>query len=414
MTPLPSTTFLTHLRRAFDWNLGRIVPSAAEAEQLAAAGQTEPAAQRYAVWRRSVLLVTAFATSAAFALAVADVADSGIGDYTPLGVALELAWLATAAALPVAALVGVARWKRPGSGAVLLRVAWAVAFVLPFVYALLPIRLIYNIQPVVAPALALELDPATVERAIALKEMLIDFILAGGGYLMLLPTVLSLIPGALNGCLRVKSLLPAAQLPGWLLVTAAPAFLLIWLVILAVINHAVRSPLLAIGILLWSGSPAIYSLFGRVFVQPQLTDADAARIGRVKKLVGLTALTGIALMAAFILTSRVAGLEVIGFNEETALSTKLDELAEADDEFSLEELQTALAESTSLLYALDLSSYQLIIDILAKLMVVTAVFADLALRATLTAWRNDRLLRQGGSAGYEAAAANLDAALLTK
>ena len=56
-------------------------------------------------------------------------------------------------------------------------------------------------------------------------------------------------------------------------------------------------------------------------------------------------------------------------------------------------VQTALAESKSFVYAFDLSSWRMVVDFLAKLLVVTAVFADLVLRATVTAWRNDRSLR---------------------
>src|SRR5436190_10131651 len=96
-------------------------------------------------------------------------------------------------------------------------------------------------------------------------ELAIGFVMSAGGYLLLLPAVMSLIPGAVNGCLRIKSLLPAAQLPGWLLVSAAPIFLLFWLIFLAIANHLVQSPLLVLGVILWAGSPIWFSIKGRVF-----------------------------------------------------------------------------------------------------------------------------------------------------
>lgn len=446
--PAPSSaTPLTHLARAFAWNLGRVVPSQSEAERLATAGLTGPVAQRYAAWRRSLLLVAAAVSTGAFALAVVDTAVGGMGEYTAFGKGLEAAWLVAAAALPLAALVGAVRWTRPGAGAALLTAAWVVTFLLPFVYALLPVGLIYHIQPVTPesvsklttkptppatnppltkaaddddeddakpdpkhPLVTPPVDPAAIEKAVAMEEALVEFVLSGGGYLLLLPAVMSLIPGVVNGCLRVKALLPVAQLPGWLLVTIAPAFLLFWLVLLAVANHAAHSPLLVFGVLLWAGSLALYSVFGRVFVRPHLTDADAARIGRVKRVVGLTGLVGIGLLAAFALTAKVAGLRVVGFDREAAVSTKLDALAD-DDEISLEDVQAALVESKSVIYAFDLASFRLVIDFLAKLLVVTAVSADLALRATLTAWRNDRSLRGSGDAGYDATASTLASAL---
>jgi len=122
--------------------------------------------------------------------------------------------------------------------------------------------------------------------------MVVEFVLSAGGYLMLLPAVLSLIPGVLNGCLRIKALMPAAQLPGWLLIWVAPAFLLFWLVILVLANHVARSPLLVLGVLFWAGSPIWYSLFGKVFVQSQISDEDATKIARVKGVVTLFAVGG--------------------------------------------------------------------------------------------------------------------------
>ena len=401
--PPAAATPATHLIRAFAWNLGRVVPSRAEAAALAAAGIDHPAARRYAAWRRSLLLVSAAATLAAFALAVADTVDGGLGEYTRLGVSLELAWLAAAGLLPTAALVGAVRWTRPGAAAGPLLAAWAAAFLIPFVYALLPAGWLYRVQTT-APAAVGATDAAW-------EELAVEFVLAGGGYLLLLPAVLSLIPGAVNGCLRVKALVPAAQLPGWLLVCAAPAFLLFWLVILVVVNHAARSPLLVAGVLLWAGSPALYSVFGRVFVRPQLTAGDVARIGRVKRAVGLTALLGVGLLAGFAATAKVAGLRVVGFDRAAAVSTKMDALGE-DDEAGLDEVRAALAGSKSLLYAFDLSSFRLVVDFLAKLLVATAVFADLVLRATLAAWRTDRGRAAGDdAAGYDDAATALAGSL---
>ena len=88
------------------------------------------------------------------------------------------------------------------------------------------------------------------------------------------------------------------------------------------------------------------------------------------------------------------------------MSTKIEELSDSDDEVSLEDVQAALAESKSFVYAFDLSVWRAAIDFLAKLLVVTAVFADLVLRATVAAWRNDRALRaSAGAADYDTTAA---------
>ncbi len=392
------TSLLGHLKRAFTWNLGWITPSASESATLDAAGLTDPVVRRYAVWRRSLLKVALVPTLVVFVLALWDAVEGGMDELSYVGVALEGAWLLAMAGLTLACIQGSRSWTQPGAAATLLRTAWIAAFLFPIVSALLPEALLYDVHAISTAAGAVDLD-----KFETLLDIALGLALSGGTFLLLLPAVLSVIPGAVNGCLRIKSLLPAAQLPGWLLVCAAPVFLLSWLVILAVANHVFQSPLLVLGVTLWAGSPIWYALRGRVFVQSQLSEEDTRRIAGVKRVVGLLALTGITSILAFALTSKLAGLTVLGTDPEAAVSTKIDELSESSDGVSLLAVGEALDDSKSFVYAYDLSSWQLLIDILAKLLLATAVFADLVLRATLAGWRNERALRARAEAsGYDA------------
>jgi hypothetical protein len=50
---------------------------------------------------------------------------------------------------------------------------------------------------------------------------------------LLLPAVLSLVPGLVKGCLLVNTLVPQSLLPGWLIVMAAPLYGLFLLAIFA-------------------------------------------------------------------------------------------------------------------------------------------------------------------------------------
>ena len=49
-------------------------------------------------------------------------------------------------------------------------------------------------------------------------------------YVTLMPSVLSLIPGVIRACLRIKALIPESVLPGLFLIAAAPLYFLIFLV----------------------------------------------------------------------------------------------------------------------------------------------------------------------------------------
>src|SRR5947207_13667884 len=81
-TPPPTASPLVHAKRAFGWNLGRMLPSPAESAALVAMGVSDPAVQRYAAWRRSLLVVAGVPTLAAFVLAAFDVFERDLGELT--------------------------------------------------------------------------------------------------------------------------------------------------------------------------------------------------------------------------------------------------------------------------------------------------------------------------------------------
>ena len=111
---------------------------------------------------------------------------------------------------------------------------------------------------------------------------------------VLLPTVLSLVPGVQRACLRVKTLVPESMLPGWFLVAAAPFYALFLLVIFIAINQITSEPLLLISMLLLAGAPFIYVFRADVFTRPLMTEADYLRMRRVQQVVsGATALAGL-------------------------------------------------------------------------------------------------------------------------
>ena len=397
------TAPLVHLKRAFGWNLARVVPSERETAALEAAGVKDPAVQRYAAWRRSLLLVAFVPVLLAGLFAVWDLVEDGLEEKTLLGALLDVGILVAAVALPIACLVGIRGWTRPGAGARPLALVWLFAFLLPFVYALVPNELIYDFEEEPSEAVAdsrgltgltgdTQDDLEVTAKVESLEYATRDLVLSAAAFLLLLPGLISILPGTMNGCLRVKSALPAASLPGWLLVWVAPVFLLFWLAMLVLVGPATQSNLLLLGVLLWAGGPLAYALQAGVFTRPQIGAEEEARIGRAKKVAGLVSLAGIALIVTYVLTAEVVELSLVGTDPELALDAKLDELG-GDDAPSLQEMVEAYKESDALIYGFDPSFLYLLLDIVAKLLLTTAVFAHLVLRATLASWRNDQALR---------------------
>ena len=73
-----------------------------------------------------------------------------------------------------------------------------------------------------------------------------------------MPAVLSLLPGVLRGCLRIKALIPESILPGLFLVAATPLYILLFLVIFTTVNQVIGDLLLVLGILALLGAPMLY------------------------------------------------------------------------------------------------------------------------------------------------------------
>src|SRR5688572_26705948 len=73
---------LVHVKRAFGWNLGSVVPSDRERGALEAAGVKNPAVQRYAAWRRSLLLVALVPTLFVALLGLLAAWEDGFDEYT--------------------------------------------------------------------------------------------------------------------------------------------------------------------------------------------------------------------------------------------------------------------------------------------------------------------------------------------
>jgi len=187
-------------------------------------------------------------------------------------------------------------------------------------------------------------------------------LMEGGHYLvMLLPTVLSLVPGVLKGCMKVKNLLPQSLLPGWFVVMAAPLYGLFLLVIFIAVDQVTAEPLILAGLGLVVLAHFVYVFRAEAFTAPLLGEADQKRLkSAMLTVTAITAAGGI-LLLTFLLTRQVMGVHLFGTDPKKALMQPLD-----------------LVE-----YALEF---------VARSMFMTALSVDLFMRMNLAAWRHIRAL----------------------
>ena len=416
------------IRRAFASNLRTISVSHDEQAKLVALGIHDPTIQRFLVWRRSIVAVVVLATFLSaglttyleftetedrpdFVEAVTEQLLEGAKKAVPaaglvlpadremeddedgpdedeptakqsstdvksataskskesdrtkaLGQIADGVHLFSLYALPLAALAVACCWTRLKLSFQFLLVGFLIAFFVPMLVALCPWSWWGEPEQMVT----FDQDPALY------LQLLLEGLLEGAQQMVvLLPTVLSLVPGVQRACLRVKTLVPESMLPGWFLVAAAPFYALFLLVIFIAINQITSEPLLLISMLLLAGAPFIYVFRADVFTRPLMTEADYLRMRRVQQVVsGATALAGL-LLVVYLAPQQYFDIHLVGLDVKT-----------------------------SLLGPLDLIGFFL--ELIGRSLFMTVLGADLFMRMNLSTWQHHRTLAGSSAAeGYD-------------
>lgn len=371
------------LRRSLGGNLQTMPVTPREKAMLESHGILDPTLQRFAAWRKSILLLVIPPTLLSAVLFTQRVSNHGFGYLSRTGATLVVLDALTLYLLPLAALVAAYTWTNHQKSHKLLLRGWLIVFLFPIVYAFLPIPWQFNLSGVV--------EDREVERNL----------LEGYGmflgltyYLALMPTVMSLIPGLIRACVRMKSLMPAFIVPGWFLMAAAPLYLLLWLVVFVVINRVAGNALLIVGVLLWIGAPMIYVARAETFLRPLDTREGGRAIGRVQTLVNACLLIAIVLLIIYGLTKTIMGIPLLGMHQETSLIYLVQQGTRLESGPNVDIPDTP----ESILWIGDLHIYRYFLEYMGRSLFMTVIFADLLIRLELTVWKQEREFFQTNAA----------------
>lgn len=294
-----------HLKRAFNWNLRALPVEPNEEASLIANGVDEADARRYLVWRRSVLFIVVIPTLLAAALKTFGSVAGGFEGLSGIGILVELAELLPLYIIALTAWLAAKCWDQHRRSRTVLMRGWLIAFLAPLLLALIPVAWRIDTSSISVSEMANFNTGASL-----LGAMLV--------YVTLMPAVLSLIPGVLRACLRIKALIPEAILPGLFLVAATPLYVFLFLVIFTTINQAAGNFLLIAGVLALVGAPLLYMLNGRLFTRPLRSEDEVRRIGSVQNLVLTIMWVGVALITAYAFTAEIFGKSLIGTDPQTS------------------------------------------------------------------------------------------------
>ncbi|HYD13350.1 MAG TPA: hypothetical protein VEC11_10930 [Allosphingosinicella sp.] len=294
-----------HIKRAFNWNLRSLPVEADEEGVLIANGVDEADARRYLVWRRSVLFVVVIPAIIAALLKTIGMVTQGFEGISGTGILIAIAELMPLYIIALTAWLAAKCWDQHRRSRSVLMRGWLIAFLAPLLLALIPF--------------GWRVDTSSLSGN-QLAQMNIVASLAGAAvaYVTLMPAVLSLIPGVLRACLRIKALIPEAILPGLFLIAATPLYVFLFLVIFTTINQVIGDVLLILGVLALVGAPMFYMLNARSFTRPLRTEEEIAKIGSVQNLVLLVGGIGVALLVVYAFMAEPFGRALIGTDPQTS------------------------------------------------------------------------------------------------
>ena len=332
--------------RALNWNLATVPVEPDEEAKLIANGVDEEDARRYLVWRRSVLLVVAFPTVLSGLLATIEFLGRDNSGLSGLGILLELLRIAALFALPATAWFAARCWDQHRRSRQILLYGWLAAFLTPLLLALFPFSWRVDMSGG---------DPNLVSQ----MSGLLGLVGAIAVYVTLMPAVLSLIPGVMRACLRIKTLIPESILPGIFLIAATPLYVLLFLVIFTTVNQLAGSLLLILAVLALLGAPLLYMLNAGIFIRPLRTPEEVAKVGQVQKLVLIAGAVGVGLLVLYAFSSSMMGRSLIG-----------------------------MSDRTSLMRPWSLAVIQFPIEYFLRSLFTTALVADLIMQLNLALWRH--------------------------
>lgn len=364
------------LFRASGTDPGKVKPEPDEEAALARGGVTDATARKLAVWRRAMLFAAAVPCAFAALFGLIDVIAMEKEQkefYSTFGLFLFYVRALAVFALPAAAVLGALAYDRLSSSCLWVLIGGLVSFAVPIAVAFVPTDWLIDLKTSGQETVS----EVEARRTMGGMRVGIDF------YLLLVPTVFSLLPAVSRACIRLKLLMPESLVPGWGLVASTPLFVLLTLSTFVLLYHIAGNALLLLGLLLWIGAPLLYLLKFNLLTRPVTEPADRDALSKLSFAVLGTMMLGMLLLVIFLFTAKIGGVTLMGFDEE---------------------------KSAVRPWSLDL--HKLWIEYLGRSLFLTVFFADLLLKVSLSVWREERAFADSAHAqAYDRTMSGLGAAV---
>ncbi len=363
----PMAVLGTHGARAFGLDMQLVRPLRDEQRTLERAGIKDETGQRYAVWRRSVMMMSLFPCFLAalffliegcFDNSSIPLGNKGLGPFATILLILEvLARLA----MPTLVLIAFLYYQNPGKSLMFLALGWLIGYFVPILTMLVPSDW-YAEQSPLGPILGLWF------------------------FLTFSPALITLLPALIRAGLRVKHLLPESVLPGWTILGGVMLNIVIGLAVFVFVYQSLSNLVFAFGTLIFLGAPALYLLRADLLIRPLTNPKQLRPLGNLRMYVLIAAYVGVLFILVYMLISKVVmGAYLLGFS------------------------------NGDMFRPWSLSLHRFWLDCMGRTMLTMVLFADLLMRVNLSLWRQERdFYRTDKAAKYDATMSAIDKNLQVK
>jgi hypothetical protein len=291
------------LRRAFRL---RIEPNEILEDERAAMAAARPpitdeTQQAFLAWRRSVLFMAALLMiPVAILHAYENLKDlenvpEGWKTLTYLGVVVE-------AGFAIFLWTQVGRWTKWKRQARTLSWAWLIYFLTPFLVFLYPLASAFD-QGDADPQLRQQIQTA------------MGIAMGAQALVSLAPKVISLLQGLIRAAIATKTLFPGASAPGWLMVMAAPLYMIIFYIFVLLPYHFTGSGFVVVGMFLVIAAKGTLVRAGLGLTRPMPDDAARTATSKALRLWMTLLLGGAACIVGGLwgLVSKASALTMVNF-----------------------------------------------------------------------------------------------------
>ncbi|MDA7918249.1 DUF4339 domain-containing protein [Mariniblastus sp.] len=269
--------FVTRIIQS-DFKLVRATEKERETLLSATPPISNPLAQNYSAWRRSVLTVTSLLLVANALLTIQNFqlfpAEYGIYNRV-MAFAYDAMLFGTKIISAVLVTMAAFFWGDVKRSKKLARFSWIFLVFAPALLLAIPIEKL------------LDLDGGQTAYVASLLTVAV--------LLNFLPSVVGIFPGIIRALLTLKTLLPESQAPGWAVVIFAPIYSLFFIVALSISARFITAGMLFLGVVLLAIAPLTYVFQSRSLTASHDPSEASNMVRRLRRTSGVFTFSGIAI-----------------------------------------------------------------------------------------------------------------------